>query len=226
MVQPKAVGTLGQRGPGELCCSGCEGTRVSIKNRARAFKVTAREGNGNWGQEEKTFQLLECILQTDCFFFQAEKLKSCIARACAFSSSAGHPLSGVMCTFENYIYLESCNSGMSGTDVLMCQWEPSTLVHNDWSDFCCAFGKCRLEKITEGTTSRVLIETTFFSVCKERLLPSLLSVSPTPPLLPQHCQYPQLCQHLTLLADIDVNVLTWFCLLAGSKECHAWWHVF
>lgn len=218
----RLVGTVEQQGTGELCCAGCKGRRESTKSRA-SISIQSHSKRGQWklGAGRKDIWAAG-VDPTDRLLFQAEKLKSCIAGGYAFPPLLVIPLSAVMCTFENYISLESCNSDMSGTHVLMCQGEPSTLAHNDWSDFNTAFGKCRLEKITERTTSQALIETTFFSACEERLLPFLLSVSLAPPLLPQHT----LCQYLTLLADLDVNVMTCFCLLAGSKECHAWRHVF
>lgn len=51
-----------------LAVKGEESQSKAEQAKSRAFKVTAREGDGNWGQEEKTFELLECTPQTDCIF--------------------------------------------------------------------------------------------------------------------------------------------------------------
>jgi len=122
MIQPK---------PGGLCKTtgyqwvvlfwlGKEGCHSKVEQ-AGAFNVTAREGNGNWGRKGyPDTQLLECAHRQTAFF-GAEKLKSCVARACIFPPPLLLPLSAVMCTSESYISLESCDSGISGTRVLMCQ---------------------------------------------------------------------------------------------------------
>lgn len=128
-------------------------------------------------------------------------------RTCVLPPPLLIPLSAVMCAFENYISLENCDSGISGTRVLICQWKPSTGVCSNWSDFRNAFGKHRLEKVTERTASQALVETSLLLlyVRKNFSPPSCL---PLQPLLP----FPSitLCQRLTLLGDIDV--MTWFCL--------------
>lgn len=176
---------------------------------ARAFKVTAREGNGNRGQEELPRHSSCWSVPTDRQHVFRKKLKSCVARACVFPPPLLIPLSAVMCTFDNYISLESCDSGISGTRVHMCQWKPSTQVCSNWSDFRSALGKHRLEKVIERTTSQALVETLLFFlyVRKDFSPPSCLRLQP---LLP----FPSitLCQCLTLLGDIDVKVMTWFCL--------------
>lgn len=131
-------------------------------NQKQSKSIQSHSKRGQWkvGARRKDIWVTGVYPTDRLHFFSGWKTQELHCKSLCFSSSAGHPLSVVMCTFENYIYLESCNSGMSSTHVLMCQWESSTLVHNDWSDFCCAFGKCRQE-ITEGT-SRALIEMTFF----------------------------------------------------------------
>lgn len=100
-------------------------------------------------------------------------------------------------------------TGISGTRVLMCQWEPSTWVCSNWNDFCSALGKNRLEKVTDRTVAQALIETLlwFLLIVRHFSPPSHL---PLQHLLP----FPRItpCQCLALLGDIDVNVMTWFCL--------------
>lgn len=65
----RLVGTVEQRALVSCALLAAKGEESQPKaEQAQAFKVTAREGNGNWGQEEKTFELLECTPQTDCFF--------------------------------------------------------------------------------------------------------------------------------------------------------------
>lgn len=177
---------------------------------ARAFKVTARGGNGHWGQEElPRHSSYWRVPHRQTGFFQAEKLKSHIAKACVFPPPLLIPLSAVMCTFENYISLESCDSGISSTRVLMCQWKPSTQVCRNWSDFHNALGKYGLEKVTERTTSQTLVKTLLLFLCvrKDFSPPSCLHLQP---LLP----FPSitLCQCLELLGVTDVNVMTWVCL--------------
>lgn len=116
----RLVGTVEQQGTGELCSAGCEG-RINQKQSKQEHSKSQQEGAVETGGKKKRHLSDWNVPYRQTAFFQAEKLKSCIARACAFPPLLVIPLSAVMCTFENYISLESCNSDMSGTRVLMCQ---------------------------------------------------------------------------------------------------------
>lgn len=189
VVQPKAGGHCRKTGHwwAVLCWLWRE-KRVNQKQSKQEHSKSQQERAMETGGKKKRHLNYWSVPCRQTAFFQAEKLKSCIARACAFLPLLVIPFSVVTCTFWELHWSGKCNSGMSGTHMLMCQWEPSSLLHNDWSDFCSAFGKCRLRR--SHKEHHELIETTFLSLCKERLLPSLLPVSLASPLLPQHHPLP------------------------------------
>lgn len=88
----RLVGAVEQRGTGGLCSAGCEGRSESVKSRA-SKSVQSHSKRGQWklGQEEKTFELLECTPQTDCVF-SGWKTEELHCKSPCFSSLAGHAL--------------------------------------------------------------------------------------------------------------------------------------
>lgn len=218
----RLVGTVKLLGIGGLCFSGW-GRKKRVKSRAsKSIQSHSKRGAG------RATQALECTPQTDYIFFRQRNWRAVLREPAFISHALLIPSSAVMCTFENYISMESCESGVSGTRVFMCQWKPSIEVCSNWSDFCNVLGKHRLEKVTERTTSQGLVETLLlFLYVREDFSPSCLLLQPLLPFLRI-----TLCQCLTLLGDIDVNVMTWVCsswqpvrnaTLGGTYFRGIWW---
>lgn len=124
VIRPRPGVHCKEQGTGGLCSTGWGREKRVIQKRSKQERSKSQQegGNGHWGQEElPRHSSYWSVPHRQTGFFQAEKPKSHIARACVFPASLLIPLSAVTCTFENYISLESCDSGISSTRVLMCQ---------------------------------------------------------------------------------------------------------
>lgn len=118
------VGAIKQQGTGGLRSAGWGREKRLIQRQSKQEHSKSRQESGMETGGRKSYsgtRATGVYPQTDCIFSDCKSRKACVARACVFPPPLLILLSAVMCTFENYISLESCDSGISSTRMLMCQ---------------------------------------------------------------------------------------------------------
>lgn len=181
----RLVGAVEQRGTGGLCSAGCEGRSESVKSRA-SKSVQSHSKRGQWklGARRKDTWATGVYPTDRLRFFRLKNWRAALQEPMLF-------LPCWSCPYQQ-----------------QCAHSRTTLVWTSLAHTClCASENLLLSCIMIGVTSAVLLVNAgrrrsqkehhklwlrllFFSVCKGRLLPSLLSVSAAPPLLPQHHPLP------------------------------------
>lgn len=185
----KLVGTVEKQDTGELCSAGYEGRRESIKSRA-SKSILSHSKRGQWklGARRKYIWTTEVYPADRLHFFRLKNWRAALQELVLFFLCWSSPFQWWHAHFENYIGLESVT--------LACLAHTCLCVSENLLVYCIMIGVTSAVLLVNAGWRRShkehheLIETTFLSVCKERLLPSLLPVSPASPLLPQHHPLP------------------------------------
>lgn len=185
----KLVGTVEKQDTGELCSAGYEGRRESIKSRA-SKSILSHSKRGQWklGARRKDIWTTEVYPADRLHFFRLKNWRAALQELVLFFLCWSSPFQWWHAHFENYIGLESVT--------LACLAHTCLCVSENLLVYCIMIGVTSAVLLVNAgwrrshKEHRELIETTFLSVCKERLLPSLLPVSPASPLLPQHHPLP------------------------------------
>lgn len=184
----RLVGAVEQQGTGGLCSTGCEGRRESVKSKA-SKSVQSHSKRGQWklGARRKDIWATGVYPTDRLRFFRLKNSRAALQEPVLFLPCWSSPYQR-LCAHSRTALVWTVTLA-SLAHMLMCQWEPSTLMHSDWSASAVLLVNAGWRRSLKEH-HKLWLRLLFFSVCKEILLPSLLSVSAAPPLLPQHHPLP------------------------------------